>query len=169
MLRAEHHGEQTKRSAGQNRPGDLRVLLPKASAPKFHQRIRQRKSPPAPLRAWRAFRRFSGANSVASALGIRSGATPGGSIHHKPQSQTHPAKPDISTLPAIGHFYFALTGMGNGRVDPERSEGRLPRQERGAGKGTQYLSPLSTERPGALFVRYALLRLRIDSPFISMR
>src|ERR1700676_1367459 len=109
MLQAEHRGEQTKRSAGQNRPGGLRVFLLKASAQKFHQRILQRKSPPKPWRARRAFRRFSGANSVASALSIRSGATPCGSIHHKPQTQTQPLKPDISTLPAIGHFYFALT------------------------------------------------------------
>jgi hypothetical protein len=42
-------------------------------------------------------------------------------------------------------------------------------KKRGAGKGTQYLSPLSTKQPGARLVRYALARFRIDSPFISMR
>src|ERR1700722_6523601 len=109
MLRTEHEGEQNKRSAGQNRPGGLRVLWPKASSQEFHQRMLHRKNPPTPLRVRSAFRRFSGANSVASALSIRSGAAPCGPIHHKPQSQTHSLKPDISTLLGIGHSYFALT------------------------------------------------------------
>jgi hypothetical protein len=52
----------------------------------------------------------NGASPIASALGIRLGATPRG--QHQQPNMTSPArlsKPDISTLLGIGHFYFALT------------------------------------------------------------
>jgi hypothetical protein len=51
----------------------------------------------------------SGASPVASALGIRSGATPRG--HRQPNTSLSrlTSKQDISTLLAIGHLYFALT------------------------------------------------------------
>jgi hypothetical protein len=52
---------------------------------------------------------FGASPVVASALGIRSGATPRGRIHSKPHPSTLPRKEDISTLLGIGHFYFALT------------------------------------------------------------
>jgi hypothetical protein len=52
---------------------------------------------------------FGASPVVASALGIRSGATPRGRIH----SNTHPSalrhKEDISTWQKRGHFYLALT------------------------------------------------------------
>jgi len=51
----------------------------------------------------------NGASPVASALGFRTGATPRGPIHSNRQPQCRLSKPDISTLPGIGHFYFALT------------------------------------------------------------
>ena len=51
----------------------------------------------------------NGAMPVASALGIRSGATPCGHPHHNAHSQSEPSKPDISKWQAIGHFYLALT------------------------------------------------------------
>src|SRR3954452_8928785 len=50
-----------------------------------------------------------GATSVASALGVRSGATPGGHDHHNIHSRFRTLKPDISKWQAIGHFYLALT------------------------------------------------------------
>jgi hypothetical protein len=53
---------------------------------------------------------FGASPVVASALGIRSGATPRGRIHSKPSPSALPRKEDISTLLGIGHFYFALTG-----------------------------------------------------------
>ena len=52
---------------------------------------------------------FGASPVVASALGIRSGATPRGRIHSKPHPSALPRKEDISTLLGIGHFYFALT------------------------------------------------------------
>ena len=50
-----------------------------------------------------------GASPVASALGIRSGATPRGPIHTNTTPSIFPSKQDISTLHGLGHFYFALT------------------------------------------------------------
>ena len=52
----------------------------------------------------------SGANSVASALGIRSGATPFGHVHPNIASRLRSGKPDISIWQKRGHFYLALTG-----------------------------------------------------------
>ena len=52
---------------------------------------------------------FGASPVVASALGIRPGATPRGRIHSKPHPSALPRKEDISTLLGIGHFYFALT------------------------------------------------------------
>ena len=54
---------------------------------------------------------FGASPVVASALGIRSGATPRGRIHSKPHPSALPRKQDISTLLGIGHFYFALTTL----------------------------------------------------------
>jgi hypothetical protein len=59
---------------------------------------------------------FGASPVVASALGIRSGATPRGRFHCKPSPSALPRKEDISTLLGIGHFYFALTGAGRGHL-----------------------------------------------------
>jgi hypothetical protein len=53
---------------------------------------------------------FGASPVVASALGIRSGATPRGRHQRNTASPGRLSKQDISTLPGIGHFYFALTG-----------------------------------------------------------
>ena len=103
--------EKTKGKPGRPRPAIFRVYSPKASARKLHQRIRETKNPSTELTAPRGVRRFSGASSVASALGIRLGATPRGPLHPNTCSSTVPSKPDISTLLALGHFYFALTAQ----------------------------------------------------------
>jgi hypothetical protein len=52
---------------------------------------------------------FGASPVVASALGIRSGATPRGRIYSNPTPSALLRKADISTLLGIGHFYFALT------------------------------------------------------------
>jgi hypothetical protein len=52
---------------------------------------------------------FGASPVVASASGIRSGATPRGRIHINTPRPAVPSKQDISTLLGIGHFYFALT------------------------------------------------------------
>jgi hypothetical protein len=51
----------------------------------------------------------NGASPVASALGIRLGATPCGHPHPNIHSRLRPSKQDISKWQAIGHFYLALT------------------------------------------------------------
>ena len=56
----------------------------------------------------------NGASPVASALGIRLGATPRGPTHPNMPFSTRPSKPDISTWHRLGHFYLALT-QGHGR------------------------------------------------------
>jgi hypothetical protein len=52
---------------------------------------------------------FGASPVVASALGIRLGATPRGRFHPNIYLSALPRKADISTLLGIGHFYFALT------------------------------------------------------------
>ena len=59
---------------------------------------------------------FGASPVVASALGIRSGATPRGRIHYNPHPSALPRKEDISTLLGIGHFYFALTMLARMRL-----------------------------------------------------
>src|SRR5208283_5802841 len=66
---------------------------------------------------------FGASPVVASALGIRSGATPRGRIHSKPHPSALPRKEDISTLLGIGHFYFALTGLLTGFRFPRAASG----------------------------------------------
>jgi len=53
---------------------------------------------------------FGASPVVASALGIRSGATPRGPHQPTTASPSRLSKQDISTLLGVGHFYFALTG-----------------------------------------------------------
>jgi hypothetical protein len=52
---------------------------------------------------------FGASPVVASALGVRSGATPRGRHQRNTASPGRLSKQDISTLLGIGHFYFALT------------------------------------------------------------
>jgi hypothetical protein len=52
---------------------------------------------------------FGASPVVASALGIRLGATPRGRHQATTAPLGPPSKQDISTLLGIGHFYFALT------------------------------------------------------------
>jgi hypothetical protein len=54
---------------------------------------------------------FGASPVVASALGIRSGATPHGRHQRTMDPPGLLSKQDISTLLGIGHFYFALTGV----------------------------------------------------------
>jgi hypothetical protein len=85
---------------------------PKASAPKLHHpdvATSKSKTPEYKRSSVLEVPISNGASPVASALGIRLGATPRGP--HQP-NMTSPAclsKQDISTLLGLGHFYFALT------------------------------------------------------------
>ena len=57
---------------------------------------------------------FGASPVVASALGIRLGATPRGRFHSSPSLSTLLRKPDISTWQRLGHFYLALTASNFG-------------------------------------------------------
>src|SRR5205807_395311 len=69
---------------------------------------RQTKNPPRRIRS-EGLSRFFGASPVASASGIRSGATPCGRPQPNTAPPPAPSKPDISIWQGIGHFYLALT------------------------------------------------------------
>jgi len=63
-------------------------------------------------RGWMTDAFFGASPVVASASGIRSGATPRGRLQPNTLLPARPSKQDISTLLGLGHFYFALTGGG---------------------------------------------------------
>ena len=70
---------------------------------------------------------YFGANSVASALNLpQERDLPKNHSHFKPNLSSPASKPDISTLRAIGHFYFALTHSS----DEENEEARVSRCRR---------------------------------------
>src|ERR1035437_3086350 len=71
---------------------------------------------------------FGASPVVASALGIRSGATPHGRHQRTMDLPDLPSKQDISTLLGIGHFYFALTLRPSAAVPPERDSGARGRR-----------------------------------------
>ena len=104
-------------NAGQQRPGDLRVSMPKASARKFHQSNGSRldntllalRKDSRVLRHRRAFADCFGANPVASALGNRPGATPVRLCEHTMRAPHWPSEPELSTWLETGTFYLAPT------------------------------------------------------------
>src|SRR5437667_4131455 len=85
---------------------------PKASAPKLHHPdVATSKSKTPEQKRSRVLESpiSNGASPVASALGIRLGATPRGPHQLHMASPARRSKQDVSTLLGIGHFYFALT------------------------------------------------------------
>ena len=97
-----------KGTPGINRPANLAFTGPRPPLGSSSTRMNQKQNPRDLLEGFTLPIRH-GANPVASALGIRSGATPNGPIHPNIQPQHNPSQPDILTLPGLGHFYFALT------------------------------------------------------------
>ena len=116
MLAAEHWRRNPSQIERRAKPArrSLACIKPKASALKLHHPdVAKSKSKTPEQRRSRVLELpiSNGASPVASALGIRSGATPRGPHQPNMTSLGRPSKQDISTLPGIGHFYFALTGM----------------------------------------------------------
>ena len=110
MLRVNWPTERTGKGApGKSSPADFAFTCPRPPLRSFTKEYSNKKAPLKPLRRQRGLCRFFGANSVASALGIRSGATPCGLIQPNIQLRNTRSKPDILTLLGLGHFYFALT------------------------------------------------------------
>jgi len=115
MLAAEHRRHNPRPFERRAKPArrSLAFIKPKASAPKLHHPdVAKSNSKTPDQRRSRVLELpiSNGASPVASALGIRSGATPRGPHQPNITSPGWPSKQDISTLPGIGHFYFALTG-----------------------------------------------------------
>jgi len=94
-----------------------RLIYPKTAAPKLHQSSRIPKNQnPQNGQHWARFdwgigAICFGASPVAAVFGSAPGSatSPKHRFHFKPAPQNPPSKQDISTLRAIGHFYFALT------------------------------------------------------------
>ncbi len=135
----------------------LAFTMPKASAREFHRKhsvVHYRKA----LRAQRAGKpgchralgglapTASGANSVASALGVRSGATPFGHRHPTINSQHPFSKEDISTWQKSGHFYLAPTALPT--IIGERASGSLGIETR-ARLCSDVICPPRSNRPRA--------------------
>jgi len=117
MLAAEHrrHNQRQIEHRAKSARRSLAFTQPKASALKLHHpdvaKSKSKSKTPEPRRSrvlgWPI---SNGASPVASALGIRLGATPRGLHQPNMASPARLSKQDISTLLGIGHFYFALTG-----------------------------------------------------------
>ena len=99
---------------GKNRPSivafiNLRPQLQSITTLISIKQNRRRKQNPRAQSRVCALPISNGASPIASALGIRLGATPREHSHPTIQHRNHPIKQDISTLLGLGHFYFALT------------------------------------------------------------
>ena len=116
MLAAEHR-RRNERQIGRRAKSARRSFaftMPKASARKLHHPdVVKSKSKTPEQKHSRVLELpiSNGASPVASALGIRLGATPRGLHQPNMASPARLSKQDISTLLGIGHFYFALTGL----------------------------------------------------------
>ena len=116
MLATEHRRRNERQIERRAKPArrSLAFTKPKASARKLHHPdvAKSKSKTPEQQRSRVLVLPISnGASPVASALGIRLGATPRGPHQPNMASPGGSSKQDISTLLAIGHFYFALTGM----------------------------------------------------------
>jgi hypothetical protein len=102
------------RAPGKNSPSVVAFINPRPQLQSITTPISIKQTPrksktPEVNRGFFALPISNGASPIASALGIRLGATPREHIHPNSQPRNHPIKQDISTLPGLGHFYFALT------------------------------------------------------------
>jgi len=114
MLVAEHRRRNPRQIERRAKPArrSLAFIKPKASAPKLHHPdvVKSKSKTPEQRRSRVLDLPISnGASPVASALGIRSGATLRGPHQLNMTFPGRLSKQDISTLLGIGHFYFALT------------------------------------------------------------
>ena len=96
-------------SPGKTGPAVFALMSSKPQLGSFTTLMRQKQNPRSLFGGCLPF--SNGASSVASALSIRSGATPRGHCQPNTPLPKFRSKQDISTLLAIGHFYFALTGI----------------------------------------------------------
>src|SRR5260370_16324020 len=117
MLATEHRRRNERQSERRAKSArrSFAFTKPKASARKLHHpdvATSKSKTPEQKRSRVLELPISNGASPVASALGIRLGATPRGPHQPNMASPARLSKQDISTLLGIGHFYFALTGVG---------------------------------------------------------
>ncbi len=99
MLRTDHLTQQTQeRKPGKTGPAVFAFIYPRPPLKGFTIQMHQKQNPRDHSRVLLLPIR-NGASPIASALGIRSGATPCGLIHPNRHPQLTPPKQDISTLP----------------------------------------------------------------------
>ena len=113
MLATEHRRRNERQIERRAKPArrSLAFTKPKASARKLHHPdvAKSKSKTPEQQRSRVLVLPISnGASPVASALGVRLGATPRGPHQLNMASPGRSSKQDISTLPGIGHFYFCL-------------------------------------------------------------
>jgi hypothetical protein len=119
MLAVNQPGCQSNRSAGQKRPGDLSRLIAQglrsSETPPKKGRLEIQKQNPlkrlcrlTPLRGFWADAFFGASPVVASALGIRLGATPRGRFDSNTRLRAVRRKGDISTLLEKGTILFCV-------------------------------------------------------------
>jgi hypothetical protein len=104
MLAIEHRRRNERQIGRRAKPArrSLAFIKPKASAPRLHHPdVANSKSKTPEQRRSRVLELpiSNGASPVASALGIRLGATPRGRLQPNMTSPGRPSKQDISTLP----------------------------------------------------------------------
>jgi hypothetical protein len=94
---------------GQNRPAVFAFTGPKPPLGRLHQNDRNTAKDPRGFSPSRVSTDHSGASSVASAWGIRWGATPRGHNHTNTHSHDQPPKGTFLLCWERGPFHFALT------------------------------------------------------------
>src|SRR3954452_24963098 len=96
-----------------------RLLAQKPPLGRLHQNDLRKAKDPYSIQAARVSTDHSGASPVASALGIRLGATPGGRNDTNTHSENHASKGTFLPCWKRGHFHFALTSPSAGWRPPE--------------------------------------------------
>ena len=137
MLATEHRRSNERQIGGRAKSARRTSAFtkPKASARKLHHPdVAKSKSKTPEQKRSRVLESpiSNGASPVASALGIRLGATPRGPHQPNMLSPAPSSKQDISTLLGIGHFYFQEFPQNlKGRLAKPRKLSSLP----GSGSG----------------------------------
>src|SRR3954451_3107330 len=94
---------------GKHRPAVFAFTCPKPPLGSLHQNDLRKAKNPYSSQAARVSTDHSGASPVASALGIRLGAPPGGRNYTNTHSENHASKGTFLPCWKRGHFHFALT------------------------------------------------------------
>src|SRR4051812_8847234 len=111
MPAAEPRQRRNQERRAKHRPAVFAFTCPKPPLGRLHQNDLRKAKDPYSSQAARVSTDHSGASPVASALGIRLGATPGGRNYTNTHSENHASKGTFLPCWKRGHFHFALTIM----------------------------------------------------------